>query len=414
MPMNPYTPELRPALPADVGVGVGAGAGVADLDAREFDVFAAGHDEIEIEAATWAARARNGLDVAGLAEMRAWIDADPRHAAAVEGMSATLGQLRQLPEDDVARLKNGIQRGELADQSSRVHKSPAHAASRPQKSERGRWWSGLGPLFPHAALAGVLMVMAGVGWVALESWRSLPTFEQAYFTQRGQQIVATLPDYPANGSTVELDTATRLDVRLFRGRREIHLKDGQAMFTVHADAERPFHVMAGALKITVTGTRFSVRHTASGLDAGKTVVLVEEGRVQVARASQSTGVDGAARNHESADAQEAPVQLAAGQMLVGDDSGHIGPVTNVPAAVIAQWRSGRINFDNTPLADALAEFERYGSTGLVVKDPAVARMAVGGSYGLQQARRFAEALPQLLPVRLVQRGDVTEIVLQQP
>jgi transmembrane sensor len=62
------------------------------------------------------------------------------------------------------------------------------------------------------------------------------------------------------------------------------------------------------------------------------------------------------------------------------------------------------------LAQALAEFERYGPTGIVVRDPAVASLPVGGSYGVLQVQRFADSLPQTLPVRLVRRGDVLEVV----
>jgi len=58
----------------------------------------------------------------------------------------------------------------------------------------------------------------------------------------------------------------------------------------------------------------------------------------------------------------------------------------------------------------VAEFERYGRTGLVVSDPTVAALPVGGSYSVRQFQRFADTLPQLLPVRLVAHGESTEVV----
>lgn len=208
--------------------------------------------------------------------------------------------------------------------------------------------------------------------------------------------MVNLPDAKDAGSRLQLDTATRLEARLYRDRREVRLHDGQAMFTVQPDSDRPFHVWAGALRITVVGTRFSVRQTASGLDAGQTVISVEEGRVRLARAG--------------ADAALSTVELTAGQMVVADEAGRISPVTRVRAAVIAPWRDGRLSFDQTPLGQAIAEFERYGPTGLVVRDPAVAAWPVGGSYSVHQWQRFAATLPHVLPVRLEQRGDHTEIV----
>ena len=384
--MNRPLPDRDPSAPA------------ADADAHAFERFARGQDALDVDAATWAVRQRNGLSTEDRAELQAWLEADPRHAAALEDMAATVGHVRQLPADDVAALRRGIQAQTLASGAA-VSKAPR------RQPERPRWRIHLGPLIAPAAAAVLVVALVGAGWTGWESWRSLPTFEQAFATERGQQIVATLPDDPARGSTVQLDTATRLDARLFRDRREVRLQDGQALFSVHADKDRPFHVWAGQLHITVVGTRFSVRHTTSGLDAGRTVVSVEEGHVRVVR----TGRDPADEA-----SNDSPVDLVAGQTVTGDDTGGIGPVTRVSPAAVAPWRAGRISFDHTPLEQALAEFERYRSTGLVIRDPAVARLPVGGSYRVQQFGNFVDALPLMLPVRLVPQGEVTEIVLRRP
>ena len=392
-------------------------APAADADEHAFEKFAQEHDPLDLDAATWAVRRGNGLNAEGQVELQAWLDADPRHAAALEGMAATVGQVRQMSGDDVAALKLGLQK-DMPTRSAAVRAAkmapaplPCNTAAQPRPERRG-WRASLGPLFAPAAVAVLVVAVVGSGWAGWQSWRSLPTYEQAFATERGRQIVATLPDDPTRGSTLQLDTATRLEARLYRSRREVHLTEGQALFSVHSDKDRPFHVWAGNLHITVVGTRFSVRHTRSGLDAGRTVVSVEEGHVRVTRAAPDSQ---GRRDHyaTSTGTTEAPVDLVAGQMVVGDDNG-IGPVTRVSAAAIASWRSGRISFDNTPLAQALAEFERYRNTGLVIKDPAVAKLLVGGSYSLQQFGRFTDALPLVLPVRLVRQGDVTEIVLREP
>jgi len=139
-----------------------------------------------------------------------------------------------------------------------------------------------------------------------------------------------------------------------------------------------------------------VRHTHSGLGVdGGTGVVVEEGRVRVAGA------------------QTAVVELGAGQSLGADAAGVLGPV-NTAAVAPAAWREGRISFDGVPLAQALAEFERYGDTGLVVRDPAVAALKVHGSFELQQVGAFARALPQVLPVRLRRIDGRSEIISSRP
>lgn len=364
-----------------------------DADARAFDAFAQQQDPMDVAAATWAARRRNGLDARGDAELQAWLAADPRHADALADMDETFGAVGQLPPEQVASLG--------AAWSAR----PALAAPPPQQPLRAAmpWWTGWGRGLPQAALTVLLVLAVGGGWLGWDRWQRQPSFVQAFATERGQQRSVTLPDAASGASALQLDTATRLEARLYRDRREVHLADGQAMFSIHADPARPFHVLAGPLRITVVGTRFSVRHTSSGVDAGKTVVSVEEGQVRV------SPIMAGDPGHAAAAAQ-APVALSAGLMVVAGQDGRLGPVTPVASAAIAPWRSGRISFEHTPLHEALAEFERYGRTGLVVRDPAVAALPVGGSYNLRQFQHFARALPQILPVRLVPAGDATEIV----
>ncbi|KQP38150.1 hypothetical protein ASF44_11770 [Pseudorhodoferax sp. Leaf274] len=348
---------------------------------------------MDVAAATWAARRRNGLDARGNAELQEWLGADPRHADALADMDETFGEVGQLPKGEVAPLRAALP----------VRPARLAAPPRPPVPEATRWWTGGGRLFPHAAIALLLALAVGGGWLGWDRWQQQPTFVQTFATERGQQRSVTLPDAASGGSALQLDTATRLEARLYRGHREVRLDHGQAMFSVHADPARPFHVLAGPLRITVVGTRFSVRHTASGIDAGKTVVSVEEGHVRV------SSITPGGPEHAAAAAQ-ASVELGAGLMVTAGQDGRLGPATPVATAAIAPWRSGRISFEHTPLHEALAEFERYGRTGLVVRDPAVAALPVGGSYNLRQFQHFARALPEILPVRLVPAGDVTDIV----
>jgi transmembrane sensor len=380
----------------------------ADADAREYETFAQALDPLDIEAATRVARQRNGLDAAGEAELQEWLNADPRHAQAFDDMAGTLGEVAQLPDDDIASLKADLGASEAA-HAPALERTPPPARSASTGLRHGLL--GLRPLFAQAAMAVIAFAVVGGGWMGWDHWRHQPTFESRYATARGQQLSVSLPDGQAGrggdaaGSQLQLDTATQVDARLYRDHRTVQLKEGQAMFTVQADAERPFHVWAGGVHITVVGTRFSVRHTHTGLDAGQTVVSVEEGRVRVARTARADAAPG--RGEARA---EGEVLLVAGQTVTAGADGQLGPVGSLPSAAVALWRDGRLNFYQTPLAQAIAEFERYGRTGLVVRDPAVAAMPVGGSYSLRQWQRFADTLPQVLPVRLVQRGDVMEVV----
>ena len=176
----------------------------------------------------------------------------------------------------------------------------------------------------------------------------------------------------------------------------MRLPEGQAQFAVQSDPQKPFHVLAGTVRVTVVGTRFSVRHTSTGLDQGGVSVNVTEGRVRVAQTDGGTDdkeIQATPKDDASA------VLLTAGQAIAADSEGHLGAITPSPGAE-ASWREGRVSFNDVPLAQVLAEFERYGPTRMVVRDPQVARLRVHGSFDLRRLDAFALALPQVLAVRL--------------
>lgn len=384
-------------------------------DALEYEAFAEDQDPLDIEAATWVVRLRNGLDAVGEAELRDWLDEDPSHQAAFDDMDGTFGRLRDMPQEEVQSLRSGLNAGAPAStihmpQATQPDKGqvgpvpqprPVAVPPRPASPGRRAWMLDIGRLFPQAAAAAVAFGAVGGGWLGWQHWRGLPTYENRYATARGQRLQAQLPD----GSSVAFDTDTQAEVRLYRDRREVQLAQGQAMFSVQADSARPFHVFSGGLRITVVGTRFSVRHTHSGLDAGVTRVVVEEGRVRVQLHARN-GEDSSAVLGRTMEV----VELVANQSVATDVDGRLGLVSQVAPGSVAPWREGRINFDNTSLAQALAEFERYGVTGLAIRDPAVAAMRVGGSFQLQHFDKFVQSLPAQLPVRLQRRGAVTEVI----
>jgi len=158
----------------------------------------------------------------------------------------------------------------------------------------------------------------------------------------------------------------------------------------------------------VLGTRFSVRYAAANPQAG-VQVAVEEGRVQVLRVTPA----GEAATPDGAGDPMRRIVLTAGQAVASDAQGQLGAVSAVAAAGIAPWREGRVAFDNTPLSQALAEFERYGDTALRISDPVVGRLRLSGSFDVRKADNFARALPRALPVSLHDNGAMTEIVLER-
>lgn len=347
---------------------------------------------VDFEALQWSVRAADGLPAPAQAELHAWLDAAPEHRAAFEELAGVWSAIDEIPPAGTARLRTTLALDKAAESSAldtprAPAPAPVPAAPAPMAApvQRRRGLS-------HALAAVLMLGVLGGGWFGWDHWQQQPTFSRDYATQRGQNLAAELPD----GSQLLLDTATRAGVTLYRNRREVRLPEGEVLFQVRGNTAQPFDVLAGAARITVVGTRFSVRHTPS-LQGEQTVqVAVLEGRVRVARADDTTGAQA--------------VELTPGQTVSTDAQGQPGAVGRMPTDAMAAWQHRRLDFDNVPLGRVLDELGRYGETGLRVTDAAVARLPVTASVDLQQLGTFARSLPEVLPVRLVRGAQGTDIV----
>lgn len=340
-------------------------------------------DGIDSDAMDWLVRRHGGgFDARDEAAFQAWLAADAAHARAYARQKVEWTALDRLPADGLELLRANLRRDLAAETAASRSR-----ATRPAQPARRRFWV---PAFSAAAVA---LVAGAGGFMAWQQWQAQPVFAQSFGTPRGQQLDVRLPD----DSQMRLDTATRVEVTYYRQRREVKLTEGQVVFHVHGDATRPFDVWAGPLRITVVGTRFSVRHTP-GLPGDQGVrVAVEEGRVRVQRVDAATPDGGA-------------FYLGAGQQSGSDAAGVPVPVAPVSTAGIAPWRDNRVSFDNARLDQVLAELARYGDTGLLVRDPSVAALRVTGTFNPTRPDSFAAVLPQAAPVRLRDIGGEREIV----
>jgi transmembrane sensor len=331
-------------------------------------------ESVEAQAAAWLLRTREGLSLAQQAEFDQWLQSHPAHNHAWVRMQQTWRSLDQLRAEDIQRLRD----------MDAPRSNAAHARRGRPPSSRGTHAAIRRRAYAMAAMLSLIALVGVVGWHA---WQA-PVFTAQYDTARGQQRQIELPE----GSHIVLDTDSHIEVTLYRDHRDVRLLGGQAMFEVAHDAARPFQVDAAVARVTVLGTRFAVRRTTSGLASQGVSVAVEQGHVRV---------QGMGSTPETA-------ELLAGQGISSDDRGQLGSVHSNPHKV-AMWRDTRVSFNDTPLAVALAEFERYGDTRLVIDDPVVASMRITGSFDLKQPASFANALIHTLPLRLRQDGRVTAI-----
>lgn len=236
---------------------------------------------------------------------------------------------------------------------------------------------------------GALLGVAGfglggsLGWQQWRHYRDTHVQWQAgWSSARGQQVRHGLPD----GSSLLLDALSRAQVQYFATRRAVQLTQGAAFFEVERDAERPFTVQAGGVRVTVLGTRFGVELGAGATGQERVTVQVESGRVRV-----ESDADGG-RFYE----------LSAGQGLRLE--GRVATQTRGEAGQAASWRHGELVFSDATLGEALARLSRYAPFDLQAT-PDAARLPLSGRVRIAQAHAWVRALPHALPVQVRRQAD---------
>ncbi len=194
-----------------------------------------------------------------------------------------------------------------------------------------------------------------------------------------------------DGSRVTLNTDSEIRIRLSDRQRTVDIDHGEAFFQVAHDPHRPFIVKAGKRRLIAVGTEFSVRREDERLR-----VVVSDGTVRY------EGAAVAAANAASADV----VLLPAGSIVRVE--GEAVLVQQRPVAEAERnltWRNGLLTFRDTPLAEAVAEFNRYNSRKIVIEDPAIATLTVGGVFRANNVDPFVHLLERGFAIRADVRPD---------
>ena len=258
----------------------------------------------------------------------------------------------------------------------------------------------LGPAFDPAAFEDskplgfsrrqALTWAAGAAAVASLAALGLPAAAGVVIsTKRGEIRLAPLKD----GSTVLLNTESRIRVRYDRGRRFVTLLKGEAYFSVARDDPRPFVVEVDGRRLTTAQAGFRVRK----LEGDPIDVLVDRGRVEVAPSRQARAVR-----------IDANMRLALTDRPTTDNPRSIAPETVTRELA---WREGKLAFEGETLRQAADAFARYSDTRIEIRDPALAREPVTGLFAANDPVGFGRAIARVFDARLEQDGD--EVVLSR-
>lgn len=308
-------------------------------------------ENIRQEAARWITERDAGLlSAEDERTLAAWRDADPLHAATLARLERSWAVMGSAPVRAAAPRRSTV--------------LPFRLRARP-----GKWLSG-------AIAASLALAVVGTA----QDW---PTRLRAdAMTATGERRTVRLAD----GSIVQLNSASAITIDYRGDRRTVQLLKGEAAFTVAADRARPFTVAAGDGTTTALGTRFIVRREAAGTD-----VTVTEHRVRVEwPAGTATAAGGVIVNEGQA-------------VRYGADRVATPHLADIDAA--GAWLRGRLVFVDRPLAEVVADLGRYhpGYIGVVGAD--LARRRFSGVLPVDDPIGALDAIQRSLGIGSVRITD---------
>jgi transmembrane sensor len=235
-----------------------------------------------------------------------------------------------------------------------------------------------------------------------------------YRTGKGQQQTVALAD----GSVINLNTDTELQVKITRTSRSVRLIHGEAFFTVSHDENRPFEVIAAQGRIRDIGTRFNIYNAAD-----YTQVTVTEGEVEVMTKKVIDPASAASAKQsqllldrpdwgrsifngikqlleiQAFDANSA-VHITAGQQLAYNNQGELGGLIPADASQVTSWREGRLVFELSPLAEVATQIARYHPIDFQFTNAKLKDLKVSASFNTGNLQLILSTLQATFPIKV--------------
>lgn len=313
------------------------------------------------EAASRFARLHGEASAAERDAIAAWIASDPRHAVAFARLEAAW--------EAAERLK-GLPHGFDTEAADNIDRAGSEESVETEFGRRRLLVGGL-------AAAAVATLSAPIIY-------SLFKDHSRYVTRRGERKTVALPD----GSTLILNTASQVSVAFDKGLRLIRLFEGEALFDVAHDPSRPFVVSVNSTRFRAIGTAFNVRL-----------------RREIVELTVTDGIVGV-RDGDHDDTGGHGAQVVAGRgAVVRKGTIAVTPLDRMALDQRVAWRDGVITLDGDTIEQAVDEFNRYRDHPMVIGDPRIGSLRVGGRFEVRESERFLAALQRSFPIRALPGAD---------
>jgi len=196
-----------------------------------------------------------------------------------------------------------------------------------------------------------------------------------------------------DGRTVSLNTDSQIHVRLTDSQTQVVMDRGEALFA--GESSQALRVTADGAVVTSRDGVFSLRMRANG----RTDIIVAQGTVDAGRTGRLLA-DWAERALAVASDS---TELRAGEAASVDASGLYGKKTLPPDTLAHKlaWKDDWLWFSDETLAEAVERFNSYNMEQLVIADPRLNGMSLGGRFRPTEPDSFIASLQRVFDVRAV-------------
>jgi ferric-dicitrate binding protein FerR (iron transport regulator) len=199
---------------------------------------------------------------------------------------------------------------------------------------------------------------------------------QEIVTQPGTKTHLFLPD----STEVWLNAASSLKFpSAFVGNERRIALEGEAIFKVFKNKNKPFIVGTSCMDIEAVGTEFNVSAYPGDLKLSTTLA---EGKVKIT---------------EKADASKV-IYIDPGVQVNFDTSNKTYKTENVRVKDVIAWRDGVLIFDETPFHEVVARLGRWFNADIQIRDQSIANYRFTGTFTSESLDQVMELLTLTTPI----------------